>query len=106
MALPSFRLDGKIALVTGASSGLGRRFAEVLAEAGATVGIAARREQRLAELADSIGRKAIPITMDVTDPLSVTRGFDTLEEKAGGMASIIINNAGIADPSGFLEAER
>lgn len=106
MTLPSFRLDGKIALVTGASSGLGLRFAEVLAEAGAVVGLAARRKDRVDDLAARLGENAIPIPMDVTDPEAIANGFDQLEEKAGGTATVIINNAGIADPTGFLEAER
>ena len=85
MALPSFRLDGRIALVTGASSGLGQRFAKVMIEAGATVGIAARRRDRLDELASTLGPKAI-LTMDVTDPASIILPVSTLWKKlpAGG----------------------
>ncbi|MEG9863040.1 MAG: SDR family oxidoreductase [Parvularculales bacterium] len=105
MILPSFRLDGKIALVTGASSGLGLRFAEVLAEAGAVVGMAARRHERLTGLAAGIGDMAIPIPMDVTDADAVSRGFDTLEKQAGGCATVLVNNAGIVDPAGFLNAD-
>ena len=106
MTLPSFRLDGRIALVTGASSGLGQRFAKVMIEAGATVGIAARRRDRLDELASTLGPAAIPLTMDVTDPASISAGLDALEEAAGGRATVIVNNAGIADPNGFLKAQR
>ncbi|MGC6485063.1 MAG: SDR family NAD(P)-dependent oxidoreductase [Candidatus Puniceispirillales bacterium] len=106
MTLPQFRVDGQIALVTGASSGLGLRFAELLVAAGAVVGIAARREDKLAAVAARLGDSAIPIPMDVTDDAAIARGFDQLEAKAGGCASIIVNNAGMADPTGFLDAER
>ena len=106
MTLPSFRLDGRIALITGASSGLGQRFARVMIEAGATVGIAARRRDRLDELASTLGPAAIPLTMDVTDPASISAGLDALEASAGGRATVIVNNAGIADPNGFLKAQR
>ena len=105
MTLPSFRLDGRIALITGASSGLGQRFAKVMIEAGATVGIAARRRDRLDELARTLGPAAIPLTMDVTDPASISAGLDALEASAGGRATVIVNNAGIADPNGAAESQ-
>jgi NADP-dependent 3-hydroxy acid dehydrogenase YdfG len=69
-----FDLDGKVAIVTGASSGLGWQFALVLARAGAKVAIAARRVDRLSELArqiESFDGRAIPIALDVTDPASI-----------------------------------
>lgn len=106
MSLPSFQLDGRIALVTGASSGLGLRFAETLHAAGAVVGLAARRKDRLDDLAGRLGEGAIPLKMDVTDPRSIAAALDRLEDAAGQSPSIIVNNAGIADPSGFLDAER
>jgi NAD(P)-dependent dehydrogenase (short-subunit alcohol dehydrogenase family) len=100
-----FQLSGKVALVTGASSGLGRRFARVLASAGATVGIAARRYERLQDLAREIaaqGGAAIPIEMDVTEANSVEAGFSALEN-ALGPAQLLVNNAGIALTRRFLE---
>lgn len=101
-----FRLDGRVALVTGASGGLGAHFAATLAAAGATVGLAARRRDVLETVAAGIGDAAIPIEMDVTDPASVVAGLKTLEDAAGKPAGIIVNNAGIAGGSRFLEADR
>ena len=70
----SIRLDGKTALVTGASSGLGWRFAQILAQAGAKVALAARRTDKLEQLKQEIeqaGGKACAVRMDVTDVASV-----------------------------------
>ena len=81
--LKPFLLDGKVALVTGASSGFGRHFASVLAEAGAKVVLAARRTDRVQAACDDIiasGGEAIAITMDVTDSASVKRGLDEAEQ--------------------------
>ncbi|HVV07980.1 glucose 1-dehydrogenase [Amycolatopsis sp.] len=88
-----FRLDGKVAVVTGASSGLGVAFAHALAEAGASVALGARREDRLAETARSVGENALAVRTDVTrvedcDAL-VTAALDTF-----GRVDILINNAG------------
>ena len=86
-------LTGKSALVTGASSGLGHHFAQVLARAGASVTIAARRVDKLAALADDIskaGGKAKAVALDVTDPSSVAAVF------AAEPFDIVINNAGVA----------
>src|SRR5258707_14383662 len=69
--LDRFRLDGKVAIVTGASSGLGIAFAEALAEAGADVVLAARRRDRLERTRAPVedrGRGALPVTADVTRP--------------------------------------
>ena len=101
-----FGLDGEVALVTGASSGLGRHFAVTLATAGCAVGVAARREDRLEELAAEVGKRggrALPIPMDVTDRKSVDGGLDRLSD-AFGTASVLVNNAGIGANSGFLDA--
>jgi NAD(P)-dependent dehydrogenase (short-subunit alcohol dehydrogenase family) len=95
-----FSLAGKTALVTGASSGLGRHFARVLAGAGATVVVAARRIERLQELEQEIGTaggRARAVTIDVTDRASVQRAFD-----AAGPVTILVNNAGV--PSGAFFA--
>lgn len=92
-------LEGQVALVTGASSGLGRRFAQLLASQGAVVGAAARRIDRLADLsaeASEAGDSIIPITMDVADPESIEAGIESLTATAG-LPTILINNAGIPD---------
>ena len=95
----SLRLDGKTALVTGASSGLGHRFATVLATAGARVAIAARRTDRLAELERQIaasGGKAAAITMDVTQVASIAAGVARAEELLGPI-DVLVNNSGVVN---------
>ncbi len=93
----SIRLDGKTALITGASSGLGVRFARILAEAGAKVAIAARRTDRLAELARAIeeaGGRALPLGCDVTDASAVRLAIEEAETELGPIG-ILINNSGV-----------
>jgi 3-oxoacyl-[acyl-carrier protein] reductase len=90
-----FDLAGEVALVTGASSGLGRRFARVLAANGAKVVLVARRADRLTALEDEIGASAIAVEADVNDRSAMTRAFDQAE-KAFGTVTILVNNAGIA----------
>lgn len=100
-----FSLAGKSALVTGASSGLGRHFASVLAAAGATVVLAARRLDRLEAEAHQLrakGQGAFAVAMDVTDRASVDAAFAAAEAQAGPL-SIVVNNAGIADPTYFTQ---
>jgi len=94
MALPDFRLDGRVALVTGASSGLGRHFATVLSEAGATVILAARRRERLESLAAELGNAHV-VDLDVTDSGSVDTAFAEIDGK-GLEPDVVVNNAGIA----------
>jgi NAD(P)-dependent dehydrogenase (short-subunit alcohol dehydrogenase family) len=92
------RLDGKTALVTGASSGLGTRFATTLAAAGAHVVLAARRTDRLEALAEEIGRAgghARAISMDVTDVASVRAGVAAAESTLGSL-DILVNNSGVS----------
>jgi NAD(P)-dependent dehydrogenase (short-subunit alcohol dehydrogenase family) len=92
-----FRLDGKVALVTGASSGLGVAFARGLAEAGADVVLAARRVDRLREtaaLVEAAGRRALPVETDVADPDSCTRAVALAMEELGRV-DVLVNNAGI-----------
>ena len=98
-----YNLDGRVALITGAGSGLGRQFAETLAEAGATVVLAARRREILEETAESIadkGGKALCVDLDVTDSASVRDCFAEAESSAG-IADILVNNSGISR-EGFL----
>jgi len=90
--------DGKVALVSGAGSGLGRHFAVTLADAGATLALAARRREKLDETAAMIrdaGGTAICLDLDVTDSLSVTSCVRQVESELGA-PDILINNAGIA----------
>ncbi|MBY3116442.1 MULTISPECIES: SDR family oxidoreductase [Rhizobium] len=90
-------INGKIALVTGASSGIGAATALKLAEAGAKVGIAARRTDKLADLKKEIvskGGEALVIEMDVVDPASVEAGVKKLVG-AYGSIDILVNNAGL-----------
>jgi NAD(P)-dependent dehydrogenase (short-subunit alcohol dehydrogenase family) len=94
--LDMFRLDGRIALVTGASSGLGEHFAHVLAQAGAHVVLAARRREKLASVCEAIraaAGKAASVSLDVTDAASVRACFDEAERLVG-VPDIIISNAG------------
>ena len=95
--LDRFRLDGKVAVVTGASSGLGAAFAVGLAEAGADVAIAARRADRLKETAErvqALGRRCHAVTADVALPDDCTRiAAETVE--ALGRLDVLVNNAGI-----------
>ena len=93
-----FDLTGKIALVTGASSGLGAHFAAVLAEAGAKVVVAARRKEKLDALVAEIENDAgiaLAIDMDVTSASSVAAALDKVEAHFGGL-DILVNNAGTA----------
>src|SRR5471030_2514665 len=97
-AAEMFSLQGRVALVTGASSGLGRQFAKALADNGAAVALVARRADRLADMKKAIeaaGGRAVAIEADVTDRAAMTRAFDAAE-KAFGTVTILVNNAGIA----------
>jgi NAD(P)-dependent dehydrogenase (short-subunit alcohol dehydrogenase family) len=92
-----FRLDGKVAVVTGASSGLGAAFATGLAEAGADIAICARRADRLQQTAEQVralGRRCLAVTADVSLPEDCTR---VIEETVAelGRVDVLINNAGI-----------
>ena len=95
--LPSFDLRDQVALVTGASSGIGRHLAELLAAAGAKVALAARRVDRLAEAAREIeaaGGQCLPIACDVTRSDSVAAAVAGAETKLGPL-TILVNNAGV-----------
>jgi len=95
--LERFGMDGKVALVTGASSGLGVAFARGLAEAGADVAVAARRADRLEETrrqVEELGRRAIAVACDVSDPDACTRAVQETVDGLGGV-DVLVNNAGI-----------
>jgi NAD(P)-dependent dehydrogenase (short-subunit alcohol dehydrogenase family) len=100
-----FDLTGKVALVTGASSGLGLRFAEVLAEAGAAVALVARRSERLETVRSSItasGGRAIAIQANVLDRAAMTRAFDRAQAEFGTV-DILVNNAGVVHADRAVE---
>jgi 3-oxoacyl-[acyl-carrier protein] reductase len=100
-----FELRGRVALVTGASQGLGRRFARVLAEHGARVGLAARRSDKLEDLRAELvenGWQAAAVSLDVTDHASIERAVATIEDGLGPI-DVLVNNAGVATTRSFLE---
>jgi NAD(P)-dependent dehydrogenase (short-subunit alcohol dehydrogenase family) len=100
-----FSLAGRIVLVTGASSGIGAHLARVAAQAGARVVLAARRTERLAQLAEAIraeGGQAHAVALDVTDRASVEAAFDNAEA-AFGVVDVVLNNAGIGNGQRALE---
>lgn len=100
-----FSLAGRVALVTGASSGLGRHFARTLAQAGASVVVAARRIDKLADVVaeiQALGREAWAVPLDVTGAASVKAAFDALAAQ-GLTADIVVNNAGVAVSRPLLE---
>jgi NAD(P)-dependent dehydrogenase (short-subunit alcohol dehydrogenase family) len=104
-AMADFSLGGRVALVTGASRGLGRHFAGVLARAGAAVALAARDETLTAEAAREIeaaGARALPLPLDVTDGNSV-KTCVAAAERALGPIDILVNSAGIAVSKPLLE---
>jgi NAD(P)-dependent dehydrogenase (short-subunit alcohol dehydrogenase family) len=92
--LASFRLDGRVAVVTGASSGLGTQFARVLAAAGADVVVVARRADKLEAVAEEMGATAV--VADVTDENDVERIVAVALEKFGQI-DVLVNNAGASD---------
>jgi NAD(P)-dependent dehydrogenase (short-subunit alcohol dehydrogenase family) len=101
-----FSMKGKVVLVTGAGSGMGRRFAATLADAGATVICAARQAARIEEVAADIkkaGGKAFAVATDVSRTDSVEQLFDTAEKLAGGHVNVLVNSAAQLDFGPFPE---
>jgi NAD(P)-dependent dehydrogenase (short-subunit alcohol dehydrogenase family) len=90
--LDSFRLDGRVAVVTGGNRGLGHAFARALCEAGARVAIAARDQARSERVAGELGATAV--ATDVTDPASVAAMLDTVTAELGPV-DVLVNNAGV-----------
>ncbi|TFH18731.1 MAG: SDR family oxidoreductase, partial [Myxococcales bacterium] len=102
-----FGLRGRVAVVTGASAGLGVEFADALASAGASVAVLARRRERVetvaAELAQRHGVDTLAVEADVSDPESSRRAFERIGRDLGGV-DILVNNAGLA-PTGRAEKQ-
>lgn len=103
-----FSLQGKIALITGASSGIGLHFAHLFSAAGARVALVARRidtiQASVGEI-ESTGGKAIGLFMDVTDSKSIAPAFDLAETALGGTVEILVNNSGAMYAAGFLDQD-
>jgi len=107
MIQSEFSMQGKVALVTGASSGFGAHFSRQLAARGAAVVVCARRVDRLEALVTEIeaaGGRAMAAAMDVTDRASVEAGFDAAEQ-AFGTVTVVANNAGVAETKAALEID-
>jgi NAD(P)-dependent dehydrogenase (short-subunit alcohol dehydrogenase family) len=104
--LDSFDLSGVVALVTGASSGIGLHVAGVLARAGAGVALAARRMEKVDAAAADLcrqGHRAIGVALDVSRPETHEPAFASVAAGLGGMPQVLVNNAGIIVSKPFLE---
>lgn len=100
-------LENRRAIVTGASSGIGRETALELARQGVSVVVVARREDRLRELVDQIvalGGKTVPVVGDITDPQTRQQAIDAAQAKLGGL-DILVNNAGVGATGLFEDAD-
>lgn len=100
----SFSLQGRVALVTGASGALGCHFARVLSGAGAAVALAARRVDKLAGLAAGLPSPAMAVALDVTDADAIERALDAVAAQFG-ICDLLINNAGVAVTKPYLEQD-
>jgi NAD(P)-dependent dehydrogenase (short-subunit alcohol dehydrogenase family) len=94
--------DGNVAIVTGASSGIGKATAEMLAERGARVVIFARSGEKLQRIADRFGERMIAVTGDVTNTADLERLFTTAESRFG-QVDVLVNNAGMIDPKPLVD---
>ena len=94
--MPSLDLDGRTAIVTGASSGIGRATAAALVAAGARVALGARRVERVEEVAAALGEGHLAAALDVTDPASSRAFVEAAARELGGRVDILVNNAGLA----------
>lgn len=100
-----FSLQGRVALVSGASSGIGRHVAGVLAEAGAAVALAARRRDQIEAAARALtdgGHRAVAVYLDVTDEATIGPAFDAAEAALGAPVDLLLNNAGISYVAHFV----
>jgi gluconate 5-dehydrogenase len=107
VALSQFSLNGKVALVTGASRGLGLEIAKLLAEVGAHVIVNGRNLERLnqaVKMIESMGGSVSSLSFDITDEVAVQNAFAEIREKHGGL-DILVNNVGMRDRRGFFEFE-
>jgi 3-oxoacyl-[acyl-carrier protein] reductase len=93
---------GKVAIVTGASSGIGRATAELLADRGALVAILARSEEKLHEIAARQPERILPVAGDVADPAAIEKLFAAAESRFG-VCEILVNNAGMVDPKPLVK---
>ena len=98
----SFRLDGKVALVTGASRGLGAGIAAALKEAGATVVGTSRKQGSAEQVAERLD--SVPVAMDVSDIASVRAGVDRVASELGRL-DVLVNNAGLNIPQGVFDVD-
>src|SRR5699024_9698451 len=102
-------LQGKTAIITGASSGIGQAIAENLAKNGVSVVLLARREQKLAEIVESINERAretraLAVKADVTDVKDIEQAFQQTIDQFGAV-DFLVNNAGIATNSSFIDGD-
>ncbi len=101
-----FSLQGRTALISGASSGIGLHAAQTLFAAGASVALAARRSDKLAEAVrriDPSGKRACAVQLDVTDSSTIAPAFDAAEQALGAPVDIFVNNAGVLFAQRFVE---
>lgn len=96
-------LTGKVAVITGASSGIGEATARLLAQEGVQLVLAARRKERMDTLVEELGDKAIAVACDVGDMASVAALFDTVREQFGGL-DLLFNNAGMGVNGPFADS--
>lgn len=95
--------DGNVAIVTGASAGIGKATAEMLVERGARVAIFARSEEKLQRIAETFGERMIAVAGDVADPDAIERLFQTTESRFGAPCDVLVNNAGMIDVAPLVD---